>query len=133
MKWLSKSLGIVGLLVLSTAFVSAHCGHCGMGEGKQGKAEKMAQWDEEQLERLTQKLNLTSEQQAQVKPILAEKQERLQQVRRETHEKIKAILTEEQKAKFEEMKAKGPGSKCPMGCDCPMCQGKGNKQNKSNK
>lgn len=119
----NRFMGFAGVAVLGlclSAPVFAHCGHCGMGaeHGKSEKTEKSEKMRARHLEKLTEKLSLTPEQQTQVKAILDEKQTKMEQVRAETHQKIKAVLTEEQKAKFDDLKAKGAG------CGCPMCAGK---------
>ena len=74
-----------------------------------------------QLERLTRELNLTTDQQAQIKPLLVERQQKMQTlfqdqstapedrrtkgrtIMEETHNSIKALLNDDQKQKFEAM------------------------------
>jgi protein CpxP len=84
-----------------------------------------------QLERLTRELNLTSDQQAKIKPLLLERQQKMQALMQDqsgapedrrtqmrtisegTNNSIKALLTDDQKQKFEAMQANmrrnGPG------------------------
>jgi len=84
-----------------------------------------------QLQRMTQQLDLTADQQSQIKPLLVERQQKLETLRadqstsqddrrakartisQETHSKIEAILTDQQKQKFaamqEHMRHGGPG------------------------
>jgi periplasmic protein CpxP/Spy len=74
-----------------------------------------------QLQRLTGELNLTSDQQTQIKPLLVERQQKMQalfedqsiaaedrrtqarSIMERTRESIKAVLTEDQKQKFDAM------------------------------
>ncbi len=73
------------------------------------------------LQRMTRELNLTADQQAQIKPILAEHQQKVQalmqdqsapgadrqakmkEMREDMHSKIAAVLDDQQKQKFEAM------------------------------
>src|ERR1700748_500231 len=75
----------------------------------------------EQLAHLTKALNLTSDQQSQIKPMLENQQQQMMQIRQDqslsradkmtkfkslssdTHGKIEAVLNDQQKQKFEEM------------------------------
>ena len=74
-----------------------------------------------QLQHMTQQLDLTADQQSQIKPLLVERQQKLEALRddqstsqddrrakartisQETHSKIEAILTDQQKQKFAAM------------------------------
>jgi Spy/CpxP family protein refolding chaperone len=98
-------------------------------DGPRGRGMRMD--PNRQLEHLTRALNLTADQQAQIKPLLVERQQKVQalfqdqsvaqQDRRTqmrtiaegTNNSIKAILTDEQKQKFdamhERMRRHGPG------------------------
>ena len=76
---------------------------------------------DQQLERLSKALNLTDDQKQQIRPILQDRQEKMQSVRsdaslsredrmnkmrstfEETNSKIRAILNDEQKPKFDQM------------------------------
>ena len=76
---------------------------------------------DQQLERLSKALNLTDDQKQQIRPILQDRQEKIQSVRsdaslsredrmnkmrstfEETNSKIRAILNDEQKPKFDQM------------------------------
>jgi periplasmic protein CpxP/Spy len=78
----------------------------------------------EQLAHLTKALNLTSDQQTQIKPLLENQQQQMMQLRQDqslsradrmtkaksmtadTHTKIEAVLNDQQKQKFEEMQQK---------------------------
>jgi Spy/CpxP family protein refolding chaperone len=80
---------------------------------------------ERRLARLTEKLGLTTEQQAQLRPIFAtqaeemkkidatpltadQRREKMRALHKEDRARIAAILTPEQRAKFTEMRPKGP-------------------------
>jgi len=81
---------------------------------------------EEQLKHLTKTLNLTADQQAQIKPMLDSSHQQMQQIHQDqslsqedrmskmksimddTHSKIESVLTDEQKQKFEAMRPHGP-------------------------
>ena len=90
-----------------------------------------------QLERLTRELSLTTDQQSQIKPMLFERQQKMQALMQNeslsqedrrtqartisegTNNSIKALLTDEQKQKFDAMQANmrrnGPGGGGPGG------------------
>ncbi len=61
---------------------------------------------EHKVEKMTKHLELTPEQQEQIKPIIAEKLAKMKAAQTESHTKIEAILTDEQKAKVAEHKGK---------------------------
>jgi len=67
------------------------------GEGKGEMFEK-------KLEKMTEKLSLTADQQTQIRSILESKKKEMEDMRRRTDEQIHAVLTEEQKKKYEDMK-----------------------------
>lgn len=95
-----------------------------------------------QLERLTRELNLTSDQQAQIKPMLFERQQKMQAlfqnqslapedrrtqmrtIAEGTNNSIKAILTDDQKQKFDAMQQRmhrnGPGGPPPPDSSAPQ-------------
>ena len=90
-----------------------------------------------QLERMTSELNLTSDQQEKIKPLLLERQQKMQALMQDqsmsqedrraqmrtimdgTHNSIKATLTDDQKQKFDAMQQRmrrgGPGGPPPEG------------------
>jgi Spy/CpxP family protein refolding chaperone len=98
-------------------------------QGQEGRGMRMD--PNRQLERLTRELNLTSDQQTQIKPLLIDRQQKLQALfqdqslapedrRRQmrtisegTNNSIKALLTDDQKPKFDAMQQRmrrnGPG------------------------
>ena len=86
-----------------------------------------------QLEHMTHELNLTADQQTQIKPLLADRQQKMQAlfqdqslsqedrhakmtaIRQDSQSKIEAVLTDQQKQKFEAMEQRmghrgGPGA-----------------------
>jgi len=54
------------------------------------------------LDRMTERLNLTDEQKANIKPILEEEFEKMRLVREERKQKIESFLTEEQKQQLQQ-------------------------------
>jgi len=96
----------------------------------QGKAQKKKNMDpDQQLQRLTSKLNLSADQQSQIKPILAERQQKMQalslnqsnsqddrrsqakSIASHSNGKIEAVLNDDQKQKFEALQAKKKAKK----------------------
>jgi len=102
-------------------------------QGPGGRGMRMD--PDHQLARLTQELNLTSDQQTQIKPLLVERQQKMQALMQDqsvtpedrraqmrsisqgTNNSIKALLTEDQKQKFaamqERMRRNMPGGPPP--------------------
>jgi Spy/CpxP family protein refolding chaperone len=99
----------------------------GMGQGGPGGMHRMPMSPDQRLQRLTQQLDLTSDQQAKIKPILEQDQQQMQavhedssvsqqdkwgkmkQIRQSTDEQIKAVLNPEQQQKFAKMtERRGP-------------------------
>ena len=98
-------------------------------DGPHGRGMRMD--PDRQLERLTRELNLTTDQQAQIKPLLVERQQKMQalfqdqstapedrrtqarSIMQATSNSIKAVLNDDQKQKFEAMQERmhrnGPG------------------------
>jgi Spy/CpxP family protein refolding chaperone len=94
------------------------------GRGRQMDPEK-------QLAHLTKALNLTADQQTQIKPILADRQQKMQalwsdsslsredrmskmkSIREDSNTKIEAVLTADQKPKYEQMQQRGRGPQHP--------------------
>src|ERR1700694_1720566 len=93
----------------------------GMGRGMHGDPAKM---EDRQLQMMTKQLNLTPDQVTQVKGVFAESDQQLKALRDDTsianadkrskmmslmqdrHAKVKAVLTDDQKTKFDAMQAK---------------------------
>lgn len=85
------------ILALSIPFAaSAEPGTKGDSECRHGK----------KMERMAKELNLTDEQKPQVEAIMKEQHEKKQAIRKETRSRLEPILTQEQLAKFDEMKKK---------------------------
>lgn len=77
------------------------------GEKKWGREFSV----DERLEKMTKKLNLTTDQQASFKTILEQSKTKMDAIREQmkslhedTQEKIRGVLTDDQKKKFDEMK-----------------------------
>ena len=95
---------IVAMLALA-GFLAAGSIYAAEGEHKHDPSKR--------LEKLTQTLSLTEDQQAQVKKIMEEGREQKKEARtqnkeawKKQDEKIQAVLTDEQKTKYKEMKEK---------------------------
>ncbi len=105
-------------------------------EGRGGRGMRMD--PNRQLERMTRELNLTSDQQEKIKPLLLERQQKMQALMQDqsvsqedrraqmrtimegSNNSVKAILTDDQKQKFEAMQQQrrrhgGPGGPPPDG------------------
>ena len=102
-------------------------------DGPRGRGMRMD--PSRQLEHLTRELNLTTDQQTQIKPLLVDRQQKMQAlfqnqslapedrrtqmrtIAEGTHNSIKAILTDDQKQKFDAMQQRmrrnGPGGPPP--------------------
>ncbi len=87
---------MIALAIFISAPAFANEKGCCMG-GKGGFAEK-------KVERLKEKLSLSDSQAAQIKSIFDSKKEKMISLKNETHDQVAAVLTPEQKEKFEAMK-----------------------------
>jgi len=118
-----------GVFALVAALVFGSLAVCGFAENdiaKESKAKKAEHskkgWGkkkhniQKKLAMLTSKLNLTAEQQAQIKTILenskneiksvwAEAKAKAREINKSSHDKIAGLLTEEQKEKFKPVRA----------------------------
>lgn len=119
------------------------------GPPPQGPGRRGMRMDpDRQLERLTRELNLTSDQQTQIKPLLVERQQKMQALMQDqsaapqdrrtqarsimegTSNSIKALLNDDQKQKFEAMQERmrrnrpmgGPGAPPPPDSSAPQPQ-----------
>jgi len=117
---------IVGSVVLASPALAAHhekgAGHHkGSGYDEEAMKAKHDEYKTEKMKKLSDELSLTADQKIQVQEILdakwekkheimKAKHEQMDALREETHAKIKAVLTEEQQDKFEEMKKEDKGS-----------------------
>lgn len=61
-------------------------------------------YGEKKVERLKEKLSLNDAQAAQIKAILDSKKEQMIALKKQTHDQINAVLTPEQRQKYEAMK-----------------------------
>jgi len=93
----------------------------GMGQGGPGGMHRMPMSPDQRLQRMTQQLNLTADQQQKIKPILEQEQQQMQtlhgdtsmsqqdrmsmmqQIRQGTNDQIKSVLNPDQQQKFAEM------------------------------
>lgn len=122
---------LTAVFVLSATQAMAHCGMCALDKkGSTTVEDKVAK----KLEKLTNKLSLTDEQAADAKVLLTEKYTKkkaikeakraeLDAVGEEYSGKLEALLTEDQKPAYAEMKAEWKKSKKS---GCPHCD-KGSK------
>ena len=102
------------MMMGSASFVSAHCGHYGIGDEKSAPA-KMGNVDDK-VNHLAKSLGLSDAQKSQVKPVIEEfwtkkeammkqHKEQMEAIHKEKADKLSAILTPEQKKKWDAMKA----------------------------
>ena len=85
---------VVGLgIVIAGGRLYAHEGHRKMN------AEK-------HLKKMTKKLSLTAEQQDQVKKLLEEKKQKMEEIGKSFHEQLRNLLTDDQKKKWDADEAK---------------------------
>lgn len=118
-------------------------GVCAYAQDQGNPSPAQGQWGhgphrmdpDRQLQHLTHELNLSSDQQTQIKPLLVDQQQKMQtlfqdqslaqeerqakakSITEDTHNKIEALLNEEQKQKFEAMQQRmrrGPGGPPPQ-------------------
>lgn len=90
------------VFILSFVFVGlsyAHCGVCGL------RSAKDSDWLGKKMTMMTENLGLSDEQATQVEALIKEKVEKKKAVMDEYTAKIKALLTDEQNAKYDAMKA----------------------------
>ena len=122
------SIALSGLLAvgMSAAAASAQDNSMQQGnmQGQGGMGRHGGMDPDEQLAKMTKRYNLTADQQTQIKPILADnhqqmmqlhsdnsmsrddKMAKMQSMRQDSTQKIEAILTPEQKTKFDKDQAK---------------------------
>lgn len=97
-----------------------------MGQGGEHRGGGMMMTTDQRLQRMTRQLDLSSEQQAKIRPILEqestqmqalhqdssvpqqEMHARMQQIRQSTNDQIKAVLTPDQQQKFQQMQMRPP-------------------------
>jgi Spy/CpxP family protein refolding chaperone len=124
-------LAVLGLLSFASNAMAQEQGQGGgQGQGQGGgRGGRGGFSPEAQLDRMSKELNLTDDQKTKIKPILEDgrkqmealrddtassrddKIAKMQEIRKGQDEKIKAVLTDEQKKKFDEMRKQGPGGR----------------------
>ena len=103
---------IAAMFLLNAAPALANCGMCPLG----AKGATTEEYVEKKMEKLTSELGLSEEQAGKVKGILtdkmekkkaakAEKREKMDAISAEFSDKVNAVLDDEQKVKFEAIKA----------------------------
>jgi Spy/CpxP family protein refolding chaperone len=115
---MAAAMAIVVGLALSGASLKAQGGPSQNGEAR-GHRQQMS--PDQQLDRLTKALSLTDDQKTQIRPILQDREEKMQSIRSDTslsredrmakmrstfeesNNKIRAVLTDTQKQKFDQM------------------------------
>jgi Spy/CpxP family protein refolding chaperone len=98
----------------------------GQQQGQWGQGHRGMMNPDKQLEHMTKTLNLTADQQTQIKPILTERQQKMQAlwqdqslsredrhskaeaIHQDTRSRIEAVLNDQQKQQFEAMQQRGP-------------------------
>jgi len=96
------------------------------GQGQYGHGRRGMMNPDRQLEHMTKVLNLSADQQTQIKPILLDRQQKMQAlwqdqtlsqqdrrakmqaIRQDTDSKIEGVLNDQQKQQFESMHQRGP-------------------------
>jgi periplasmic protein CpxP/Spy len=119
MRYRLVTLVLSGMFVLGTAALAQDQGQTGLPAGHPTHA--MRSDPDRQLARLTQKLNLTADQQTQIRPILVDRQQKLhglmqnqslapddrrsqsRSIMSDSNSRIEAVLNDTQKPKFEAM------------------------------
>lgn len=119
---MKKFVLLTSILLLAAAPAFAHCGKCGVGEDMKTMEEGEAHDKiHDKVSKMSEALGLTEEQTAQVTEALnakmtkkaalkEEKKESMDAIHTEYMDTLKSILTEEQIAKHEAMKAEMKGS-----------------------
>jgi len=117
------TLALAVLLALNAAPAArAQYGDSGQNSGQGGQGHQRHRMDPDaQLQRMTQQLALSSDQQNQIRPILVDRQQKMQalwqnqslsqedrrsqmmSIRQDSNAKIEAVLSDSQKQKFEAM------------------------------
>jgi hypothetical protein len=125
------------VLLATTTMAYAHCGMCKLD--KKGKSPE--DWQKKKIEKMTEELSLTEEQVPAVEALVKEKIEKkkaikeecrtnVKSVKEEYSGKIRALLDEGQKEKFDEMKKGCEAEMKGKKCDCPECMLKGKHKGK---
>ncbi len=109
MKGTIKAVVVLGLALSLGQILQAHCGKCGVEGDHKNHEERMGN----KMDSMSEALGLTPEQKTQIEAIKKENHEKSKALHEETQTKIKALLNDEQKAKFDAVKC---GVECKDGC-----------------
>lgn len=115
------TLALAGLLALGAGPIAhAQYGDSGQNGGQSGRRHQRMDPDQ-QLARMTKQLGLSTDQQSQIRPILVDRQQKMQalwqnqslaqsdrrsqmmSIRQDSNARIEAVLNDQQKQKFEAM------------------------------
>ncbi len=94
------------LLTLAGTGFAAYAQPEGGGGPRPGKEMRHRPSVDERLARMTERLNLTEEQKARIKPIMEAQEKQMKAEFQATRAKIREVLTPEQQKKFDEMPAR---------------------------
>lgn len=89
-----KPILIAGLLALSTAASASVL----------AAPEDMSKYHDRHMQRMTSELQLTEEQQQQLRTVHQEQFDKMKALHQEKQEKVEAILTDEQRSKWQELR-----------------------------
>ena len=121
MRYTVSALALASLLCLPVGATFAQQDDSGAAQPQNMHRMRQPMTVDEQLQHMTQALNLTSDQQAQIKPLLEQRREqmmafhqdqslsrddrmaKMQTLDNDSHSKIAGVLNDQQKAKFEQM------------------------------
>jgi Spy/CpxP family protein refolding chaperone len=120
------AIALGGLLALSANYVVFAQDTGGQQQGQGGQGHRGMMNPDKQLEHMTKTLNLSADQQTQLKPILTDRQQKMQAlfqdqslsredrhskaeaIQQDTRTRIEATLNDQQKQQFEAMHEHGP-------------------------
>lgn len=90
--------------VIAIAALTAILGSGRLQAGESLSPEEIRQKAQEKVQKLTDELKLTSEQQSKIRDAVQRSKERMQQLKQDARREIRDILTPEQQSKFDQMK-----------------------------
>lgn len=136
------TLALGALLATGTTTMAQDNAPPPQDQGPSGRGGPRHMDPDRQLQRLTKQLDLTSDQQSQIKPLLVDRQQKaealfqdqsltpedrrskMHSIQQDTRSKIAAVLSDQQKQKFESMEQHmgrgGPGGPPPDGSAPPQ-------------
>jgi len=103
-KIITIGLAAAGLIATTWVYAEYKPGHTG-----DGKKVEWQQHEDRRVEHLKSELNLTPDQEAKIRAAFESLHEKVHALREETRKNIAALLTPEQRTKFEQMKEKHQG------------------------